>query len=183
MKVVRLASPADEGSIFDLLMDLWANGTVARLLPYRPEKIFAKIREATERRGGIIGVIDGERPNYIVGSIGIFPDQTWYTDAYIMQQLWLYVRPRDGRGLGQLLGQFANEECQQLANGMARYALDHNESVMPLYLESYHISGDRIAAKDRLWRRFAGERVGSVFVKRFRPANPLYPLYALPSER
>jgi hypothetical protein len=68
---VRLATVADEGVIFYLLMDLEKRSSVAKLLPYRPERVCEKIRQGTRQHGVIIGVIDGERPREIVASVGL----------------------------------------------------------------------------------------------------------------
>ncbi len=162
--VVRIAAAADEDALYDLLVDLrQTGGPVARLLPYRPEKILAQIQLATRAQQGVIGVIDG--PNGEAhASVGLFNHTPWWTDITIFVQLWLYARPATvGLGYGEALLRFVAWTQQSMTADIEKYARDHNEPPTPFYIENTHIGGHHLKALDRLFSKY-GERVGSVFV-------------------
>jgi len=85
---VVLAGKADEEGVFDLLMNLAEENA---MFDVDDECVYETIRMATERRGGIIGIIkDGGKP---VASIGLFLDRMWYTKDWYVAEYWNYVHP------------------------------------------------------------------------------------------
>jgi GNAT superfamily N-acetyltransferase len=85
---VRLATKADEGEIFGLLIMLHAeNG----LFSMNRDKVLTGIQWATERKGGIIYVID-EGPR-VVATLGMTIAQDWYSDDKYLLERWNFVHP------------------------------------------------------------------------------------------
>ena len=85
---VRLATKRDEGEIFGLLILLHAeNG----LFSMNRDKVLAGIQWATERRGGIIYVID-EGPR-VVATLGMTIATDWYSDDEYLMERWNFVHP------------------------------------------------------------------------------------------
>lgn len=85
---VRLAGPQDEEQIFDLLMMLYAENSMALL---SPGKVRDTIKRATNERDGFIGVIPG--PNGLQATVGLFLSQWWYTDEWHLEEFWNFVHP------------------------------------------------------------------------------------------
>lgn len=85
---VRLATKADEGEIFGLLLLLHAENAMFSM---NRDKVIAGIQLATERKGGIIFVID-EGPR-VVASMGMCIAQDWYTDDEYLLERWNFVHP------------------------------------------------------------------------------------------
>jgi len=90
---VRLATPADEGELFAMLLMLHAENGMFSL---NPTKVIQGIRWATERKGGVIFVI--EENNRIVASLGMTIAQDWYSDDEYLLERWNYVHPDYRRG-------------------------------------------------------------------------------------
>jgi GNAT superfamily N-acetyltransferase len=85
---VRLATKKDEGEIFGLLLMLHAeNG----FFTMNRDKVITGIQLATERRGGIIFVID-EGPR-VVASLGMVITADWYSDDEYLHERWNFVHP------------------------------------------------------------------------------------------
>ncbi|HEY1244161.1 MAG TPA: GNAT family N-acetyltransferase [Hyphomicrobiaceae bacterium] len=85
---VRLAEKKDEGEIFALLCLLHAeNG----FFSMNRDKVIAGIQWATERKGGIIYVID-EGPR-VVATLGMMITSEWYSDEEYLHERWNYVHP------------------------------------------------------------------------------------------
>ncbi len=147
---VRLAEPRDENALYTLLMDLRLESRDLTLLPPSPKKIIETIKEGTEQRGMIIGVIDG--PDTIIASVGLVVMAPWWSDTAMLIQRWLYSRPGT-RGLSDSLFRFSEWAREQMSDGL----------MDPMYIESSHTWGNRIAARDRLFARY-GRRIGSVFL-------------------
>lgn len=90
---VRVAKPEDEQQIFNMLEKLHEENSLFKM---NPAKVWQTIRRATQpdiRTGdvGIIGVIDGK--SGIEASVGFFADAFWYTDEFMLSELWTYVLP------------------------------------------------------------------------------------------
>jgi GNAT superfamily N-acetyltransferase len=85
---VRLALKKDEGEIFALLCLLHAeNG----MFSMNRDKVIAGIQHATERRGGVIYVIDdGPR---VVATLGMTIACDWYSDDEYLLERWNFVHP------------------------------------------------------------------------------------------
>src|SRR5215471_3416793 len=85
---VRLATAADEEQIFTLVVMLHSE---IGLFGLNHEKLRWGIKHATQRRGGIIWVVEeGQR---IVGSLGMLITTDWYSDDEYLLERWNYVRP------------------------------------------------------------------------------------------
>lgn len=85
---VRLATVEDEAEIYNLLCLLHEENALWKI---SPAKVVATIKKATERRGGIIGVVDG--PNGIEGTVGMVIEEAWYSDKWQIIELWNFVHP------------------------------------------------------------------------------------------
>lgn len=85
---VRLATKADEGELFGLLSMLHAENAPFSM---NRDKVIAGIRYATDRKGGIIFVIDhGQR---VVATMGMCVATDWYSDDEYLLERWNYVHP------------------------------------------------------------------------------------------
>lgn len=85
---VRLATAEDEDSIYQMLLKLHEeNG----MFSVAEQKVREVIRFATERRGGLIGVIAGEHG--LEASVGLEISQWWYTDDWCLSEKWNFVLP------------------------------------------------------------------------------------------
>ena len=91
---VRIAIPADIEALLDLVVVAYSECALIGSLS------LPKVREAfvraTERRGGIIGVIDGA--DEIVGCCAIEWTQPWHSDDWHWADLITYVRPEARAG-------------------------------------------------------------------------------------
>jgi GNAT superfamily N-acetyltransferase len=85
---VRLATKRDEGEIFGLLLMLHAENA---LFSMNRDKVILGIQHATERRGGVIFVID-EGPR-VVATLGMTIATDWYTDDEYLLERWNFVHP------------------------------------------------------------------------------------------
>lgn len=85
---VRIATVGDEEAIFELCEKLHdENG----LFEMDAESVMEVIKTATEGRGGIIGVIDGE--NGLEGVICLVIDKYWYSKEWFLCELFNFVPP------------------------------------------------------------------------------------------
>jgi GNAT superfamily N-acetyltransferase len=85
---VRLATKADEGEIFGLLLLLHAENAMFSM---NRDKVIQGIQYATERKGGIIFCIDeGSR---VVATMGMCVACDWYTDDEYLLERWNFVHP------------------------------------------------------------------------------------------
>lgn len=170
---VRRATYADEGKIFDLLVDLWRHNANGWNFPYRPEIVLARIEVGTrpdpatrsnpqDQRRGLIGLIDGPYGK-LIGSVGLFIEPAvWFSDAVSLTELWLFVR-EDARG---------KERHERDLFAWARWAHAHMKADLgpdyplpfPLLTGLMH-RGSRYEAMERLWRqRSGGTKAGSLFM-------------------
>jgi len=85
---VRTAEPKDEAQIFTLLLMLHKENGMFGL---NPDKVIAGIRWATERKGGIIFVIDDQ--NVIAATLGMCITSDWYSDDEYLLERWNFVHP------------------------------------------------------------------------------------------
>lgn len=85
---VRLATKADEGEIFALLLMLHAENSMFGL---NPDKVLCGIQWATERKGGVIYVIEDN--GRIVASLGMTIAADWYSDDEYLMERWNFVHP------------------------------------------------------------------------------------------
>jgi len=85
---VRTATAADEEAIMTLCRLLHEeNGAFSM----SDEKVRNELRRAFDRQGGLIGVIDG--PDGLEGIILLTIDQLWYSDDWMLQELFNFVHP------------------------------------------------------------------------------------------
>ncbi len=98
----------------------------------------------------------------LIGSVGIFLDPaTWYTEALVPTELWLYVR-RGERGAARherALMSYAKWFHAGLKAGPER--INHP---FPLMTGFFH-GAKQFGAMERLWRRLSGgKKVGVLFM-------------------
>lgn len=153
---VRIATSADVEPLFDLLygpQGLYKNSAEGLGAPASADKVRAFVTAACAGNGGIAGVVDGI--NQIVGSIGIFLWQPWWSEVWMLSEHWVYVRPQfRGVGFDDALFRFAEEHRADMAQRLDRPDLKLQMSVASM---------DRLPAKMRLWRRH-GDQNGAMFV-------------------
>ncbi len=131
--VVTPISAEDEDAVFAMLLGLHEeNG----LFTVDEDKVRGVIREATEQRGGIIGVIRGAEG--LEASIGLAVEQWWYTNDWCVSERWVYVVPAARR--------------KNHAKKLIDYARWCAES-LGVPLECGIMSTNRTAAKERLYER------------------------------
>jgi len=135
---VRLALPKDEGEIFGLLIMLHAeNG----MFSMNRDKVLAGIRWATERRGGIIYLID-EGPR-VVATMGMSIACDWYSDDEYLLERWNYVHP-----------DYRRSDYARMLLEQGKWASDwfKNQGKQLPYMCGIN-SFDRVASKIRLYAR------------------------------
>lgn len=141
---IRLATKVDEDEIFALLSMLHEeNG----FFTMNPTKVRDGIRRATDRKGGIVGVIEDR--GRIVGTIGLFIEQDWYTDDFELLERWNFVHPDYRKSdYAKRMIEFA-KRCQEW--------FERQGNTIPLIIGVF--STVKTVAKVRLYRRqlpFAG---------------------------
>ncbi len=85
---VRIAVPGDEEDIFNLLCLLYKENALFTLSRERAMQTF---RKATHGQGGIIGLIETDKG--LVGSVGLYLEQYWYTDDYHLSEYYNFTHP------------------------------------------------------------------------------------------
>ena len=154
--LVRLATPADEDAVYRLLCHLEADNGLG--WPHDEDRVRESIRIGTEKRGGIVAVIDApDRPGELAGSIGLHWAQPWYSNRHFFHEVWLFVDPEYRRGTGY-------------ADALMRYAQWLKDSFnakageeVPFFTSVS--SRKRLAAKMRWWGR-RGEMIGAIYLLR-----------------
>ncbi len=86
---VRVVEPKDENQLFDLLCLLYAENAIFEM---NEQKVRGFIRNAANRQGNLIGVIDGP-DGKIIGAIGMVISQFWYTDMYNLEEYFNFTHP------------------------------------------------------------------------------------------
>lgn len=142
---IRLAVPEDEDDVFAFLMELHAENA---LFPVSPAKVRDAIRHATDRRGGIIALIEGA-DGRIEASLGAVVEAWWYTTAPSLNEVWNYVRP----------------ECRQTNHAkrlieFGKTLADQHLCGIPFFMGI--ISTERTEAKMRLYSRQMSQ-IGGMF--------------------
>ncbi len=130
---VRLAVPSDEEAIFKLLCLAHKENGV---FPMDERKVREFIRTATEKTGGVIGVIDGE--HCLEACLLMTLEQWWYTTEWALAERTNFVHP--------------NYRKTSHAKNLIRFAKWVSDK-MNLPLEMGVISNDRTESKVRLYRR------------------------------
>lgn len=151
---VRIATVEDEGGLYDALVALYADNSVAG--SYTPDSVRAQIRKGAseaDRFGGMIGIIDAPGGT-IAATIGVFPSNLWYSHRCGLVELWLFVRPEYRHlGLHAKLFEFAKAYRDAMREQLG-YKIELITSVA---------SEKRLDAKIRLWSRF-GRQLGAFFL-------------------
>src|SRR6185312_15383872 len=91
---VRVATHADERSLFDLFMMAAQENAMA---PVCEANVVEAIKTATERRGAIIGVIDGDRDD-LAGAVALVMAPFWYSAQFHCEELLNFVHPNYRQG-------------------------------------------------------------------------------------
>ncbi len=135
---VRVATPADEQAVFDILMLLAEENAMS---PVSEAKVWAAIHKGTRRQGGIIGVID--TPNrQIAATVGISMGQWWYTEAMHCEEIWSFVHPDHRKGkenYAKMLIEFSRWWGEQLGLPVLMGVLSTKRTLGKVRLYSRHI--------------------------------------------
>lgn len=154
--VGRIAKPADEDAVYELLLGLEKDNGLG--YPHHENKVREAIRQGTEGKGGYVIVIANPAdPSKFVASLGIHWGQFWYsTDSYLAE-VWLYVDPeyRKRTPFADILMDWAKWFSEALNEAAGRE--------IPFILSVS--SRNRLEAKRRWWRR-RGEEIGAFFLLR-----------------
>jgi hypothetical protein len=143
---VRKALPEEADEILAMCRCLWQeNGQFS----FSEKKVRAKIDDAFNRLGAIIGVI-GETGK-LQGSICIHISDYFYTDEYHLGELWNYVLPQYRKSTN--------------AKDLIRFGMRCSDEIgIPLLIGV--ISNERTAAKLGLYQRILGDPAGGFFIHR-----------------
>ena len=146
---VRLASSHEEEAVMDLCRELHAENGIFGL---SEDKVRGILRRAFTHQGGILGVIGA--PGHIRAMIYVLITNAWYTSEHHLEELFCWVHP-DHRNsdYSKLLIEFAKDCSDRISVEMG--------SKCPLIMGI--LTGKRMAAKVRLYRRFFGIPVGAYF--------------------
>jgi hypothetical protein len=150
---VRLAGPADEAALLDLMMRDVSENAMDIAAPC-PERIMEHIQMATRQgRMGLLPVIDGPDGKPVACML-LVPFQWWWSKAYFLQEVWNYVHP-DHR-----LSKHAHTLML-----WARWASDNfsNEFGHRVYLFQGVTSKDSVRAKVSFYSRFTNY-MGALFI-------------------
>lgn len=148
----RAATERDEAALFDLLMDLDRDNGFGH--PINPDRVLDTIRRGTRHVDAFIGVVDAP-DGRLAASVALMVTQYWYSDDCFLAEQWLYVRPEYRKG-GEM-----NAELFRWADAMR--GLMSREAGKEWEIISAFWTRSRLAAKLRLWRRYA-RQVGGVFI-------------------
>lgn len=153
-RAARIAGPSDAEQVLELCHALYrenGNGVSLRL---SPEKLAAHVEAGCNGNCGIVGVI-GDPGRQLIGTIGIFLFQPWYSDEWMLSEYWTYVRPehRAGGRCAEALFAFASAHRKHMIE----------RTGINFVLDISLLSEDRLAAKERYWSRRA-RKIGALFV-------------------
>lgn len=139
---VQIAQPEHEDRLYQLLLHLYDENAMFVKCPI---KIRDTLRQATERKGGMIGFIeDGKK---MVATIGVFMGSFWYSDDWYLDEYWNFVHPE--------------HRHSSYANDLIAFAKWFSEQMgFPLHMGIH--STERTEAKVRLYRRKLTP-IGAVF--------------------
>lgn len=152
---VRLATPADVEPILKILTGpngLYENSAQGLGVSMDVTRVKTHVHAACHRQGGVAGVLTVG--GFVVGSIGIFIWQPWYSADWTLCEYWLFVLPefRSTKAF-DALQTFAEEHRQEMSKIMGR----------ELMLQETIVTHDRLDKKIRLWKRRT-KMIGAVFV-------------------
>ena len=144
MTIVRLATRADEPALMQICRELHKeNG----LFEMHDDMVREMLDRAFDRKGGIVGVIDGEK--MIEAVLFMIISTFWYSRDNHLEELFSYVRPaaRKSNHAASLIG-FAKECSDKIG--------------IPLVIGV--LTNTRMETKVRLYRRKLGMPAGAFFV-------------------
>ena len=112
----RIAEAEDSEALYDLLLEMHDE---VGLFPLAERKVRAKIALVLDEGACFVAEVDGT----IVGSIGVVPEQMWYTDDFMLADKWTFVkqnwrRSRVAIGLLRRAKEFAKRAGLPLAVGV-----------------------------------------------------------------
>lgn len=148
---VRLATRADEGEIFSLLMMMHAE---MGFFNVNQTKVVEGIKVATEQRGGIIYVIEDR--GRVVATLGMVFAQEWYSDDEFLAERWNFVHPDYRQGTD-----YARRLLEQAKWTHERFKLGKDGRIIPVQVGIN--SFDRTEAKIRMYARHM-PCVGAYFI-------------------
>lgn len=145
---VRIATSKDEDSLYGILLMAHRENAAMPVSEVRVKEI---IKHATNKKGGVIGVIDG--PKEIEGILSLQLSRMPYTDEWHLEDICNFVHPdyRKSQHAKDLI-QFGKWIAEQMG--------------FPLFIGI--LTAKRLEAKRRFYNRWVKE-VGSVYVH-----NPVY---------
>lgn len=98
--IIRPATPMDSVNVLRLLKDGWKEGAAAHLGTFEESRVLAYVGKTIERAFCVVA----ERSGRILGSYALAPAQLPATNAPVMVEAWLAVRPEQReRGVTQRL--------------------------------------------------------------------------------
>lgn len=142
--VVRTAMPSDEDEIMAMCRMLHEENGLFRM---SEERVRVVIRQALDRKGGLLGVIG--QPGKIEAMIYMLLCQIWHSDDWHLEEIFNYVRPEyrksnNAKALIQFAKKCALELDMDLVIGV--------------------VSNTRTEEKIRLYQRQLGKPNGAFFV-------------------
>lgn len=155
MSLVRIAGPADEAALFDLLMCLKDHNNSFGF-QIDEGRVGQHIQAGTRGAGGLHGVVDApDKPGVLAGSVGCVWDRWWFSSDWGLAQIWLFVRPeyRKGTHYADELVNWAKERRAEMEAAAGQ----------PVLMANAVISEERLEAKLRFWGRHSGKMIGAIF--------------------
>ena len=140
---VRKAVPADEPELYSMCCELHRENAMFSM---NEAKVRAMLHRAFDGSGAIIGAIGAT--GSIQGCIFLIIDSMWYSDEWVLEELWSFVLPqyRKSNNAKDLVG-FAKRCSTELS--------------IPLVIGV--VSNIRTQAKIGLYRRQLADPVGAYF--------------------
>lgn len=150
MTTVRLGTSADEAQLMDLCRALHADNG---LFSFNEEMVLGMLYHAFDRKGGIVGVIDGK--DKIEAALLMLLSNFWYSKDTHLEELFSFVRPecRKSDHAGLLI-EFAKKCSDEMSK--------HAGTKIPLVIGV--ITNKQMEAKIRLYRKSLGMPTGAFFV-------------------
>lgn len=145
---VRIAGPHDQEELMELLPELYKEEALMSIsLP----KLRDTIERGTTGQGGLIGVIDGDHG--IEATIGMAFHQFFYTEDWVLNELWLCVKPEYRQSThAKRLVEFGKWCADQLSNPQVRIPFLYGV-----------VTRHRLLPKMRLFGRHAPQ-IGALFL-------------------
>jgi hypothetical protein len=141
--VVRLATPADEDQLMVLSHLLHEENGIFSM---DDDMVLDTLRQGTERKGGIIGVIG--TPEHLEGMIFMQVSNFWYSRQPYLVELFNFVHPEHRRS--------------NHAKALIDFAKSCTDDKLKLVIGI--ISNERTKAKVKLYERSLGQPAGAFFV-------------------